>query len=122
MLQYINDLPKHVIGIHATGEVTKQDIENVLNPRIEELTARQNEINYLLLLETDIQSWTTEAWWEDLKIGLRNFDKWNRIAVVSDQKSVEWFTDAFRFFIPGQTKCFELSELRQAIDWVSKQD
>jgi len=122
MLQFINDLEPHVVGIHAIGEVTKQDMETVLLPRIDDLVKRQGEINYLLVLETDVKNFTAGAWWDDLKLGLKNFTKWNKIAVVSDQKGVEWFTDAFRFFIPGKSKGFSLDELDEAIKWVTAQD
>jgi hypothetical protein len=122
MLQFINDLEPHVIGIHAIGEVTKKDVETVLFPRIEELVKRQGEINYLLVLETDVQNWTAGAWWDDIKMGLRNFTKWNKIAVVSDQKGVQWFTDAFRFFVPGNSKGYALAELDEAIKWISAKD
>jgi hypothetical protein len=44
MLQFINNLKPHVVGIHATGEVTKQDVETVLMPRIDELVARQEKL------------------------------------------------------------------------------
>ena len=44
MLQFIKDLPDHVVGIRATGEVDKEDYEKVLIPRMEELVRRQGEI------------------------------------------------------------------------------
>jgi len=122
MLRYIKDLPDHVIGIHAAGEVSKDDYEKVLIPRLEELVARQGEINYLLVLETDIGNFTAGAWWDDFKLGLKHFSRWNKIAVVTDQKLVEWFSDAFRLFIPGKSKGFPMAELDAAIDWVSEQD
>lgn len=122
MLQFINDLESHVVGIHAIGEVTKEDVATVLLPRIDELVARQGEINYLLVLETDVQNWTAGAWLDDVKMGIKNFTKWNKIAVVSDQKGVEWFTDAFRFFIPGKSKGYPLSELQDAVKWVSARE
>ncbi|WP_454803013.1 STAS/SEC14 domain-containing protein [Mucilaginibacter phyllosphaerae] len=122
MLQFINDLAPHVVGIHAVGDVTKEDIENVLLPRINDLAARQGEINYLLVLETDVQNWTAGAWWDDIKMGFKNFTKWNKIAVVSDQKGVQWFTDAFRFFVPGKSKGYALEQLDEAIKWISSKD
>jgi len=123
MLQYIKGLPPHVVGIHAIGDVTKEDVEKVLMPRIEELVQRQGEINYLLVLETNIQNFTLGAMWvNDVKVGLKNFTKWNKIAVVSDQKVIEWFSDIFKFFIPGNSKGFPLSELDAAVTWISKQD
>ncbi|MFD0794478.1 STAS/SEC14 domain-containing protein [Mucilaginibacter litoreus] len=122
MLKYINDLEPHVVGIHAEGEVTKEDMEKVLLPRIDELVQRQGEINYLLVLETDVQNWTAGAWWDDMKMGLKNFTKWNRIAVVSDQKGVQWFSDIFRFMVPGKSKGFALDQLDEAVKWVSEKD
>jgi hypothetical protein len=122
MLQFINDLPDYVVGIHAIGEVTKEDYERVLLPRIDDLVKRQGEINYLLVLETDVKNFSAGSWLEDLKLGLKNFTKWNKIAVVTDQKSVEWFSDIFRFFIPGKSKGFRLIELDKAIRWISEKD
>lgn len=122
MLQFIKDLEPHVVGIHAIGEVTKEDIETVLIPRIDDLVKRQGEINYLMVLETDVKNFTAGAWWGDLKVGLKNFTKWNKIAVVSDQKGVEWFSDAFRFFIPGKSKGFSLSELDEAVKWITEKN
>ncbi len=104
MLQFIKDLPGHVVGIRATGEVNKDDYERVLIPRMEELIKRQGEINYLLVLETDVQNFSVAAWLEDFKLGLKNFSKWNKVAIVTDQKSVEWLTDISRHFIPGESR------------------
>src|SRR4051812_32458802 len=111
MLQFINDLPDHVIGIHAIGEVTKDDLDKVLLPRLDEFAEKQGELNYILVLETGIQNFTAGAWLDDIKAGLKHFTKWNKIAIVTDQKPVGWFTDAFRFFIPGKSKGFSLAEL-----------
>ena len=122
MLQFINDLPDYVVGIHAVGEVTKDDYERVLLPRIDDLVKRQGEINYLLVLDTELKNFSVGSWWEDLKLGLKNFKKLNKIAVVTDQKSVEWFSDIFRFFIPGKSKGFRLNELDKAIQWISEKD
>ncbi|HEK21827.1 STAS/SEC14 domain-containing protein [Mucilaginibacter sp.] len=122
MLQFIKDLPAHVVGIHAIGEVTKEDVDRVLIPKIDELVKRQDEINYLLLLETDVQNWSSGAWLDDIKMGIKNFTKWNKIAVVSDQKGVQWFTDAFHYFVPGKSKGFSLNELDEAVKWVSAND
>ncbi|MDO3643358.1 STAS/SEC14 domain-containing protein [Mucilaginibacter sp. L3T2-6] len=122
MLRYIKDLPDHVVGIHAVGEVSKEDYEKVLIPRLEELVARQGEINYLLVLETDVGNFTAGAWWDDFKLGLKHFTKWNKIAIVTDQKLVEWFSDAFRLFIPGKSRGFSMAELDDAVKWISAID
>ncbi|WPV01431.1 STAS/SEC14 domain-containing protein [Mucilaginibacter sp. cycad4] len=122
MLQIINNLPEHVVGIYASGEVTRNDMETVLIPKIQELKNRQGEINYLLVLGTGVQNFTLAAWWDDLKLGLTNFTNWHRIAVVTDQKGVEWFTDIFQFMIPGKSRGFSPDQLEEAKAWVSGEE
>jgi hypothetical protein len=119
MLQFINDLPAHVIGIRATGEVTKDDFDTVLLPRMDELVKRQGEINYILVLQTEVQNFTIGAWWDDLKLGLKHFTKWKKIAIVTDQAIIEKITDVFSFAIPGETRGYKLSQLDDAVAWVS---
>ncbi len=120
MLRFINDLPDHVVGILATGEVNKDDYDRILIPHMKELVKRQGEINYLLVLETDVQNFSAAAWWEDFKLGLKNFTKWRKVAVVTDQKEVEWFSDVLTNFIPGKSRGYKLAELSEAIAWVSE--
>ncbi|WP_462265751.1 SpoIIAA family protein [Mucilaginibacter sp.] len=122
MLQFINDLPEHVIGIHAIGEVTKQDYDTVLAPRLEELVQKQGEINYLLVLENTLSDFSAGAWYDELKLGLKHFTKWNKIAVVTDQKGVEWFTNAFKLIIPGQSKGYSLDKLDEAVAWITEKE
>lgn len=120
MLQVIQDLPSHVIGVHAVGEVTGEDYESVLMPGLAEIAEQQGKISYLLVLDTDIANFTAGTWWTDLKIGLKHFTAWRKIAVVTDQKGIEWYTDILGFFIPGQAKGFPLTKLDEAVQWVSK--
>jgi hypothetical protein len=119
MLSIMTDLPSHVLGIRATGAVTKEDYDLVLKPALNALRERTGKINYLLLLETPVSNFTVGAWLDDLKMGLKHFTHWNRIAVVSNEKLVERFSDAFNFIVPGKSKGFTLSELAAAKEWVS---
>ncbi|RZK78061.1 MAG: STAS/SEC14 domain-containing protein [Pedobacter sp.] len=119
MLTIMNDLPGHVLGVRATGKVDKTDIEAVLLPALQEKVDIYDEINYLLVLDTEVGNWTAGAWLEDAKAGLKHFTKWNKIAVVSDQKGVEKFTDMFTLAIPGESKGYTPAELEDAKLWVS---
>jgi|SRR6185503_2942708 len=122
MLQIMNGLPSHVLGIHAVGDVSKDDYEKVLIPHVEELAARKHKFNYLLVLDTDVGNFSAAAWWEDFRLALKHFAQWNRVAIVTDQKGVEWFADVSRFFIPGKVKGFEPAELEEAKKWVSENE
>src|SRR6186997_954739 len=122
MLTILHDLPPHVVGVRATGAITKQDFDEVLKPALDALVKRTGRINYLLLLETTVSNFTIGAWIDDIGMGLKHFTHWNRIAVVTNEKFVEKFSDAFTFLVPGQSKGFNLSELAKAKEWVSSTD
>jgi hypothetical protein len=122
MLTVIPDLPPYVLGVRASGEVDKNDLEQVLLPGLQHLTEQYDAIHYLLVLETEVGNFTAGAWLQDLKAGLLHFSKWKKIAVVSSQKGVQTFTDLFSFVTPGVAKGFEPGELQEAINWVSVQE
>lgn len=119
MLQLLTDMPAHVVGVKATGNVTKEDVDNVLIPALDELVERTGDINYLLLLETDLGNWDIGAWLSDAKAGIKHFSKWKKIAVVSDKEGVNKFTDMFTVAIPGEAKGYKISELEEAKRWVA---
>lgn len=119
MLTEITGLPENIFGVRATGEVDSDDLKNVLLPGLKRTADRFDEIRYLLVLETDVKNFTAGAWVQDAKAGLQNFTKWKKIAVVSAEKGVEWFTDIFTVATPGSSKGFKPEEIEDAKTWLS---
>ncbi|WP_145854409.1 SpoIIAA family protein [Pedobacter suwonensis] len=122
MLTEITGLPDHIFGVRATGEVTSDDIKSVLLTGLQRTARRFKEIRYLLVLETDVKNFTAGAWAQDIKAGLQNFSKWKKIAVVSAEKGVEWFTDVFTIATHGQSKGFKPEEIEEAKAWLNAED
>ena len=120
MLQLINDFPPHVAGVHAFAEVTETEYENALIPLLDDLLKKNRTINFILVLETDIKDFEPGMWCGNVKIGLKYFFKWNKVAVVTDQKSVPGYSDLFKYIIPGKFKNFPLDQIDKAIRWVSE--
>lgn len=122
MLTEITGLPDHIFGVRATGEVTTNDLKDVLLPGLARTSDRFGEIRYLLVLETEVKNFTTGAWIQDVKAGLQNFTKWKKIAVISNEKSVEWFSNFFTILTPGSAKGFKPEELEEAKLWLTAED
>jgi SpoIIAA-like len=120
MLVKIADLPSHVLGINAIGEVTAHDIETVLLPGLQALVDKYDEIYYLLVLDTDVGNFTAGSWLQDMKLGLKHFTKWKKIAVVTHQGGVEKFTDLFSVLVPGEAKGYNHAQLAEAMEWISQ--
>ena len=119
MLQILHDVPAHVVGVRAVGQVSKDDYEQTLLPAIEKVAKEYGEINFLMLFETDVQNFTYGAWMQDAKMSLQQFSKWNKIAIVSDQKVVEKFSYIFNYLSPAEAKGFPVSDIALAKTWVA---
>ena len=119
MFTLIHDLPPNVVGVQATGVVSKEDYETVLLPAMADLFKRTGSVSLLLQLETDLHNYTNGAWVEDAKLGLKYFMKWRKVAIVSRKSGIKWFTDTFGLLVPGQYKGFMMTDLVKAKRWVS---
>jgi hypothetical protein len=119
MLQPIKNLPPHVTGLHAFADVTEADYEASLVPQLESLLLRCGKLNFILVLETDINGFASGAWCGNVKIGMKYFFKWGKVAIVTDQKGVLGYSDLFKYVIPGRYQHFKLNDLDVAIRWVS---
>lgn len=122
MLQLITDLPPHVVGVRATGEVTKADLDSVLIPAIDDLAQRHDSVHYLLVLDTNLSNWTAGAWLADTWAGLKHLPTWmsskTRIAVVSDKESLNKLNNMVSKLVPGEIRGFRSEELETAKQWV----
>jgi hypothetical protein len=118
MLQFINDLPPQVIGIHAYADVKEAEYEDTLIPLFENSIKRFRKIKFVLVLETDIMNFSSGAWCGNVKLGFKYFFRWNKIAIVTDQKLVLGYSDLFKYLIPGKFRRFPLDQLDKAIRWV----
>ena len=120
MIETLKNVPANLAAFRATGEVTEDDFKNTVIPEVEKLVATTGQLNYLLLLDTDIKNFTAGAWLQDALLGIKNITKWNRAAIVSDSEGITKFTDVFSFAMPGEFKGFKKNELQDAIDWAAE--
>jgi hypothetical protein len=117
MIQIIN-APDNVVAFRALGEVTANDYKTIIAPAVKQLVEKINEINFLFLIDTDLENFTAMAWLEDAFIGLKNFGKWNRAAIVTDSENAISFTNAFSYVVPGNFKGFKKEAFDEALHWV----
>ena len=119
MLQIMTDVPPHVVGVRAVGQVTKEDYEQVLVPALEKASKQFGELNFLMIFETDLSNFTYGAWMQDAKISFKHFTKWNKIAIAIDKKAIQKLSYVFNYLSPAESKGFSLEELEQAKAWVA---
>ena len=111
--------PANVVAVRAVGTVERSDYENVLAPAVAELVAQHDEIRFVYVLGEDFDSYALSAAWEDAKLGLGNFTKWKRVAVVSDHDWLRKSMQMLGWMMPGEVKTFGTDELQAAIAWAA---
>ena len=121
MIERIEDVPAGVIGIRASGKLTKDDYQSVLEPALKE--AMDSGDARVLFVLPDYDGLEPKAFFEDVKTGLavefQNRSAWKRLAFVS---GVEWISKAMRLFawaMPGELQVFEMDEMDKATEWVA---
>lgn len=119
MISIISEAPKNIAAFTATGEVIKEDFDNIVMPYVKAVVEKEGELNYLLNIETDLSNFSMGAWLQDALLGLQNLTKWNRAAIVTDKKGVQIFTEIFSKIMPGEFKAFDKDDLQTAIQWAS---
>ncbi|KNB61379.1 MULTISPECIES: SpoIIAA family protein [Chryseobacterium] len=117
MISIINDAPENVAAFNATGEITREDFENLVIPHVKSKVEQFDELNYLLYLDTDLDNFTMGAWLQDALLGIKNITKWNRAAIVTDKEGVQNFTDIFSVLMPGEFKSYPKENLYNALYW-----
>jgi hypothetical protein len=117
----MDDVPAGVVGIRASGKLTRDDYKNVLEPGLKK-AVDSGEARVLFVLP-DFDGLEAKAWLEDIKTGLgvefTNRSAWRKLAVVS---GVDWVSKAMQLFawaMPGELEVFGMDELDEAKAWVS---
>ncbi|HET9197374.1 MAG TPA: STAS/SEC14 domain-containing protein [Solirubrobacterales bacterium] len=121
MIERIADMPAGTIGLRASGKLSREDYQQVLEPALRE-GVESGELRLLFALP-DFDGLEPGAMVEDVETGLRawvrDHSAWKRFAFVTD---VEWLAKSMRAFAwlaPGEVRVFALGELDAARDWVS---
>jgi hypothetical protein len=119
MLQLMKDVPGNIVGVRALGRVTEEDYRSTFVPALEKASSESGEINLLMIFETDLSNFTFGAWMQDAKLSLKHFGKWNKVAIVSDQKTVERLAPVLSFISPAEAKGFPVSDIELAKGWLT---
>jgi hypothetical protein len=59
------------------------------------------------------------AVWEDAKLGVKTFNSYDRMAIVTDSDSVRRTIKAFGWLIPGEVRVFHLDRIVEATVWIT---
>jgi hypothetical protein len=61
MVELLKDFAPHVAAYRAEGKVEKEEYEQIVMARVNEVAEKYGKINFLVLLETDMQNYSLPA-------------------------------------------------------------
>jgi SpoIIAA-like len=117
MLNSITGLPPGVIGFEVAGKLAAEDYRDVLLPSLEKAAA-SGDVRLVIVIPK-FEGFTPGALWQDLRMGVENWNAWKRIALVTDEEWMRYGTEWFGWMTPGEMKYFPLDQRADAIAWAS---
>jgi hypothetical protein len=106
------------LSLKAVGKLTHADYE-IITPLIESALASVKNPKVDVLIDgTQLEGWELRAAWDDLKLGLKHNNEFNKIAIYGNKNWQEIAAKIGSWFMSGEIKYFE--NLTNAITWLKK--
>ena len=106
------------LSIKAQGKLTHRDYEK-MTPMIDSALAEVKQPKVKMFIDgTELEGWETRAAWDDLKIGLKHGNEFEKIAIYGNKKWQEVSAKIGRWFLSGEVKYFE--DENEAITWLNE--
>jgi len=122
MIGILPGVPPNVAGFKASGEVTREDYENVVFPEIRRHVETFGHLNFVFYVDTSLKNFSAGAWLRDIWMGIKEFARWNKVAIISDVERIRRFTDTISHLLPGEYRGFATEHLDEAIRWASTEE
>lgn len=94
MIERLTDMPPDTIGFRVTGEIEREDYDQVLVPELQRALEAGRGLRTLYVID-DLDEIEPGALWADAKLGfnlgIRQREAWVRSAIVTD---IEWMARA----------------------------
>lgn len=106
------------LSLKAQGTLTHNDYL-IITPMIDSALESVKSPKVKVLIDgTELDGWEARAAWDDLKIGLKHGNEFEKIAIYGNKKWQQLAAKVGAWFVSGEIKYFDKSA--DAITWLSE--
>jgi hypothetical protein len=116
MLEFHQIPDTNIIEFTIEGELTRADYDRLVD-RMDAMIRAHGKIRMIEIIKR-IGHVEASAMWKDLKWGSSHMKHFSHVAVVADQKWIEWMVAPIRMFVHAEIEVFHLDELEEARRWI----
>lgn len=119
MIEILDFESKKVVPVRMKGKIETEDIEKIA----EYIEGKLNDFDKLSIY-VEVESFegiSIDAFFKDLKFGIKNFNKFDKKAVVTDKSWMKKLGEVSdKLFSNIEIKCFSFDQKEDAVKWVSE--
>ncbi len=119
MMGVMSGFSGNVVGIQATGQITREDYEKVLVPAVDAAIASHGKVRLYYQIGPNFSGIDPGAAFQDFKVGMEHFTQWERVAVVTNVDWIRHSVRAFGFLMPIKMETFSIADADKAREWIS---
>lgn len=113
-IEHIND--HFFLTLRIAGKLTHKDYE-IITPMLDSALAGVKEPKIKALIDaSELEGWELRAAWDDLKLGLKHGNEFEKIALYGHKRWQEMAVKVGAWFISGELKYFE--DEQEALTWL----
>ena len=112
----VENEPENIVGLKVEGILTAEDYETLI-PYFENLINQCGQAS-LLCDMSYFGGVEVQAFWKDFTFSIRHLPDFKRLAVVGDQRWLEWETHLVNPLLKTEIKCFLLDKKDNAWQWL----
>jgi hypothetical protein len=98
--------------------LTAADYDEVLVPRLEELSRQFDTLRASFYTDRDFKGWDMSAAWANTKLDFRHRGNFEKIAIVGAPAWEEWCVRVASLVMKGELRTFRAEQLADAWEWV----
>ena len=110
----------NIIEITLDGPLSREEFDQMVI-KTEEMIETHGKIKLIEIIG-HVGKIPLSVLWEDMKWEPSHLKYFSHVAIVADQRWIDWLVTASKIFISAKMKTFHLDQLEEARNWINTAD